>query len=179
MVKIIATPKRIQTRKMILMMNLRKKEAKNHLSSAIMIIDYYHACEHIHALAHALYGEGDKNGKRWATSHCHRLKDEGPKSFIKAMRRRKPKNAQQREALRLQIGYFTKYRNYMKYPRYRAKGMMIGSGPVESACKVVVVQRLKQSGMRWTSKGSDSVLAVRTALLSGELGRIESASRAA
>lgn len=153
-------------------------EANNHLRSAIKIIDYYHACEHIHGLAHVLYDEGDKNGVRWATTYCHKLKEEGPSGLIRALRRRKAQNERQREALRLELGYFTKYRKYMKYPRYTAKGIMIGSGPVESACKIVVGQRLKQAGMRWTREGSDSVLAVRTALLSGELGRIERAARA-
>ena len=62
-------------------------------------------------------------------------------------------------------GYFRKYRKYMNYPAYRAKGMMIGSGPVESACKVVVGQRMKLAGMRWTKDGADVVLAARTALL--------------
>ena len=56
---------------------------------------------------------------------------------------------------------------------------MIGSGPVESACKVVVGQRLKLAGMRWTKDGADVVLAVRTALLSEGYDRIERASRAA
>lgn len=154
-------------------------EAKNHLSSATRIIDYYHACEHIHGLARVLYGEGCKKGSRWAEFHCNKLRSKGPVSFITALRRRKPQNKQQAEELRLQLGYFAKYRKYMKYPSYEARGMMIGSGPVESACKIVVAQRLKQAGMRWTREGSDSVLAVRTALLSGELGRIERASRAA
>ena len=154
-------------------------EANNHLRCAIKIIDYYHACEHIYELARVLYGEGDKKGFRWAKSHCHKLRKEGPKSFITAIRRRKARNEQQSEALRLQLGYFTKYRKYMRYPSYEARGMMIGSGPVESACKIVVGQRLKQAGMRWTGEGSNSVLAVRSALLSGELGRIECASRAA
>jgi hypothetical protein len=56
----------------------------------------------------------------------------------------------------------------MNYPKYRAQGMMIGSGQVESACKIIVGQRLKQSGMRWTKSSVDVVLAVRCALLSGE-----------
>lgn len=154
-------------------------EAGNHFPKATKIIDYWHACEHIHSLGHALYGEGNPKGKRWAKAHCRRLKENGPGSLLRAMKRRKAHKDQQREALRLELGYFTRHRKYMKYPSYAARGMMIGSGPVESACKIVVGQRLKQAGMRWTSEGSDSVLAVRTALLSGELGRIESAARAA
>jgi hypothetical protein len=154
-------------------------EARNHFPRSIKILDYFHACEHIYSLAAALYEEGDPKGKRWAREHCDKLKERGPGGLIRAMKRRKPKDEAGREALRLELGYFTKYCKYMNYPRYRAKGLMIGSGPVESACKVVVGQRLKQAGMRWTRDGADAVLAVRCALLSNELGRIERASRAA
>jgi len=55
----------------------------------------------------------------------------------------------------------------MQYPRYRKAGLMIGSGPVEAACKVVVGARLKQAGMRWSVTGADAVLAARTAVLGG------------
>lgn len=154
-------------------------EVGNHLPESIKIIDYWHVCEHIHSLGVALYEEGDPKGKRWAREHCEKLKDKGPGSLLRAMRRRRARSEQEREALRLERGYFRKYRKYMDYPAYRAKGMMIGSGPVESACKVVVGQRLKQSGMRWTKDGADVVLAVRTSLLSNQLGRIERAARAA
>lgn len=154
-------------------------EARNHFPKATKIIDYWHACEHIYNLAQELYEEGDHKGKRWAEDHCRKLKEKGPNGLIRAMRRRKARNEKDQEALRLELGYFTKYRKYMDYPTYRAKGMMIGSGPVESACKIIVGQRLKQAGMRWTRDGADSVLAVRTSLLSGELGRIERAARAA
>lgn len=154
-------------------------EAGNHFPKATKIIDYWHACEHIHQLAQAFYGEGNPKGKRWASEHCRKLKENGPGSLLRALKRRKAGNERRREALRLELGYFTRYRKYMNYPSYAARGMMIGSGPVESACKIVVGLRLKQAGMRWTSEGSDSVLAVRTALLSKELDRIERASRAA
>lgn len=155
------------------------REVGNHLRESTKIIDYWHACEHIYGLARALYGEGNPKGKRWANEHCRKLKENGPGSLIRAMKRRKAQNDLEKESLRLEMGYFRKYRKYMNYPAYRAKGMMIGSGPVESACKVIVGQRLKQAGMRWSRRGADAVLAVRTALLSGELARIEHAARAA
>ena len=154
-------------------------EVRNHFPKSIKILDYFHACEHIYSLAAELYGEGNPKGTRWAKEHCEKLKNQGPKSLLNAIKRRKPKDESSREALRLEGGYFRKYRKYMNYPAYRAKGMMIGSGPVESACKVVVGQRMKLAGMRWTKDGADVVLAIRTALLSNELERIEAASRAA
>jgi len=153
-------------------------EVRNHFPNSIKILDYFHACEHIYSLGTVLYGEGNPKGKRWAKEHCDRLKKQGPSSLLRAIKRRKARNEREQEALRLEGGYFRKYRKYMNYPAFRAKGLMIGSGPVESACKVVVGQRLKQAGMRWTKDGADVVLAVRTALLSNELDRIEAASRA-
>ena len=50
----------------------------------------------------------------------------------------------------------------MDYPTYRAKGRLIGSGPVEAACRQAVGQRLKGSGMRWSEPGADAVCHLRT-----------------
>ena len=49
----------------------------------------------------------------------------------------------------------------MRYHEYRAKGMHIGSGIAESSCKCLVQARLKQSGMRWTEAGAESMLQLR------------------
>jgi hypothetical protein len=150
-----------------------------HFPGSIEILDYYHACEHIWSLANALYGEDSERGKRWAETHCRRLREAGPGSLLRALKRRKGKSKQDREALRLEKGYFQDHQHRMDYPRYRTMGLMIGSGPVESACKVVVGQRLKQSGMRWTRAGADAILALRTAVLNGESSRIQELARAA
>src|SRR5512144_790591 len=55
----------------------------------------------------------------------------------------------------------------MDYPRYLKEGWQIGSGHIEAACKTVVNQRLKQSGMRWGGDGADAVCHLR-ALYEGE-----------
>lgn len=67
----------------------------------------------------------------------------------------------------------------MDYGRYRERGLMIGSGPVEAACKLIVGQRLKGTGMRRSGPGADAMLAVRTAVLNGETERIARVARAA
>ena len=150
-----------------------------HFAGSVEILDYYHACEHVWSFAAVRYGEGSAACKRWAQTHCRKLKATGPTSLLRAMKRYKPKSPEQTEALRLELGYFESHRHRMDYPTYRARGMMIGSGPVESACKVVVGQRLKQSGMRWTRAGADNILALRTAILSGQAERIQRLARAA
>jgi hypothetical protein len=154
-------------------------QAAMHFAGSVEILDYYHACEHIWSFATARYGEGSAARKRWAQTQCRKLKTNGPASLLRSLRRYKPKTSEQAEAHRLELSYFESHRHRMSYPKYRAKGMMIGSGPVESACKVVVGQRLKQSGMRWTEAGADNILALRTALMSGQTQRIQRLARAA
>jgi hypothetical protein len=147
-------------------------QANEQFAGSIEILDYWHACEHIWSVARSLYGEGSPQGQRWAREHCHRLKEKGPSSLLRALRRRQVRSAGQREVLRLERGYFTKNQRRMRYPAFRKRGLMIGSGPVEAGCKVVVGQRLKGAGMRWSGSGADAVLAVRTALLNREYDRI-------
>lgn len=153
--------------------------AAHHYPGATQVVDYWHACEHIHALGRAYYGEGSKQGQRWAREHCRTLKAKGPGTLLGALARMRPRRGEQAEAVRLARGYFGRHRQRMQYHQYRAAGMMIGSGPVEAACKVVVGQRLKGAGMRWSAKGADAMLAARAALLSGDTHLIAQAARAA
>ena len=71
-----------------------------------------------------------------------------------------------REVWRETVAYFENQVHRMDYPSYVARGWQIGSGPVESACKTVVGQRLKGAGMRWGEQGSDGVCHLRALFLS-------------
>ena len=153
--------------------------AAEHFHGATEIVDYYHAAEHIWKLVPVLYGEGSAQGKRWAEARCQDLREHGPQGLLRALGRRRPKDPAGQEAVRLARGYFRTHRHRMEYPRFRAQGLMIGSGPVEAACKVVVGQRLKGAGMRWSTAGADAMLAVRTAVLSGDDARLARAAWAA
>ena len=64
------------------------------------------------------------------------------------------------------LAYFLKNRKAMRYDEFRNQGYFIGSGVVEAACKTLVCQRFKASGMHWSQKGLKNLLAIRTALLS-------------
>ena len=70
------------------------------------------------------------------------------------------------EAHRQHTQYFRNHVPRMDYPRYRANGWQIGSGPVEAACKTVVAERLKCSGMRWGQDGADALCHLRALYLS-------------
>jgi hypothetical protein len=150
-----------------------------HYPGAIEIVDYWHACQHIYDLAKAQYGEASPQGARWAREHCTRLKEQGPAKLRRALRRMKPRSPEAAEKLRLERGYFTENAHRMRYPEFRQRGLMIGSGIAEAACKVVVAQRLKQAGMRWKHRGADHVLALRCLVLNQQHDDIQRFAKAA
>jgi hypothetical protein len=62
--------------------------------------------------------------------------------------------------LRVERGYFATNAARMAYPAYRARGLPIGSGAVESAAKHLVQDRMKRAGMRWSYPGGQAILAL-------------------
>jgi hypothetical protein len=50
----------------------------------------------------------------------------------------------------------------MDYAHYIRTGWPIASGVMEAACKTLVTQRLKQSGMAWTPAGGQPILTLRS-----------------
>jgi hypothetical protein len=127
-----------------------------------VILDFWHVAEYLGDLAKALF-PGQEAAAAWRQQWCHRLKHEGGAAVLEALRgldlKGRPREA--RELHREVVTYFRNQAHRMDYPLYRAKGWQIGSGPVESACKTVVGQRLKGAGMRWGEDGADALCHLR------------------
>lgn len=64
------------------------------------------------------------------------------------------------------VGYLFNHRARLRYPQFRQAGYPLGSGTVESACKVVMQARMKQAGMRWSPIAAPAMLALPCVLLS-------------
>jgi hypothetical protein len=132
-----------------------------------VILDFYHASEHPGDPAKAWHGAGTEEAEARHREWSHRLKHEGGRAVLDELRtwgcRSRPAA---REVWQATVTYFENQGHRMDYPRYVAKGWQIGSGPVESACKTVVGQRLKEAGMRWGEQGSDGVCHLRALFLS-------------
>jgi hypothetical protein len=159
------------------------KLARTHFSDAQQILDFYHACEYLWQIAHALFGEGTAAASEWAHACAHRLEQAGPPGLLQSLRELRPHqrglSASARAEVLQALQYFRRNRRRMQYAQYRAAGMMIGSGPVEAACKSVVGGRLKGTGMRWSKAGADAMLALRTEVLGKQYGTVAGAARAA
>lgn len=155
--------------------------ADQHFSDARQILDFYHAAEHVWRIARAVFAEDDPAGDRWAHTCTEALRTGGWHGLRRCVRTLRPlrRTAAQRRAVGAELAYFRRHRRRLDYPRYREEGLLIGSGPVEAACKSVVGQRLKGTGMRWSRDGADAILAVRTAVLGHEEAQLAWAARAA
>jgi len=134
-----------------------------------LILDFWHVMEHVAELAKELHPGDDDQVQHLLQSWGATMKKEGGNGILAVLERlpvplRKPTL---RDQLAEVVGYLTKNRHRMDYPRYLANGWLIGSGAVESACKTVVGQRLKLAGMRWRPNGTDAVCHLRALFKSG------------
>jgi hypothetical protein len=119
------------------------------------VLDFYHAAEHLNALAKALYPD-EAPARAAAGAWCHTLKHQGGAALLAALEALdlRGRKAEAREAHRREAGYVRNNLHRMDSPHYLANGWLIGSGHVEAACKTVVGQRLKGGGMRWGEAGA-------------------------
>jgi hypothetical protein len=140
---------------------------------ATLILDFFHAAENLSNTAEALFGKKSVPATRWYEKHRKQLRDEegGAVSMIRSMQyyHRKlglRKGSERYETVRRAIAYFRRNLDKIAYSSFKARGLPIGSGPVEAGCKNVVGARLKRSGMRWSRVGGQQVLNLRTHVLS-------------
>jgi hypothetical protein len=133
----------------------------------LLILDLFHVKQRLWELAHALYGEQTPQARRWAEAQGQRVEQGQAQAVISALRRLKPKQTKARELVDSLVTYLSKNLDRMDYPRYRAQGLRVGSGTVESANYHVTGARLKLPGMRWSEQGAAAMARLRTDLFNG------------
>ena len=136
-----------------------------------VILDFYHAAEYLAKLAKALHPSDEEKALTQTKAWSRILRDEGGEVMIAVLEAWDWPAVRGLSSVRAEVlGYFRNQVHRMDYPTYEANGWFIGSGAVESACKTVVGQRMKGSGMRWSEAGAHAVCHVR-ALYRGETGQ--------
>lgn len=136
-------------------------------AGAIEILDYYHAYEYLVAIINLLYGKDTELGKQQIEGWKDMLFEDRILEVIAAARAlAEGLPPADKEILDAKINYFENNHTRMLYGTYKSKGYFYGSGVIEAGCKSVIGKRAKQSGMFWSEKGAEDVLAIRTALYS-------------
>jgi len=130
----------------------------------VQVLDFFHACEYLTKVSKAAF-KRKPEGKEWLNQSCHTLKHEvgGAEMLLNEMKNLiKKKISQEKKAeINTAITYFTNHLEQMYYPVYLSKKMPIGSGVIEAACKVIIKQRMCNSGMKWTDDGAKNILVLR------------------
>lgn len=143
----------------------RKPLADARFDARIEVVDHYHAAEHRHKLARALFDEGP-TATTWAEARQSDLLARGAKPLRAAPRAARAPSAEPAEVLRLERGYVTNNAERMDDPTLRLDGLPIGSGGIEPAADHLVQRRMKRAGMRWSDDGGRAMLATRARLRS-------------
>jgi hypothetical protein len=128
------------------------------------LLDFYHTTEHLSKAGEALFGKSSASGTAWYNKYRQKLieDDAGVESVLRSMlyySQNLPKS--RRKALEAERTFFTRNKGRMRYADFLARGLPIGSGTVEAACKSIVKTRLCRSGMRWSRKGGQRILYLR------------------
>ena len=131
--------------------------ADEQFSQAIQIIDLFHAKGTISNAAKAIFGPESEFGNEWAKT-CRDELEAGELDAIIA--KLEPFKKKSKEACQCQE-YLKNNRDRLNYPYFQKMGLSTSSGIVESGCKHVIGARVKQSGMHWTVRGANSIIALR------------------
>jgi hypothetical protein len=137
-----------------------------HFPGAIQIVDLYHARQHLWDIARKLHPNDEANQKAWIKLHQKRLLDKGKiEKLVLSLRSMDSTNPEVIDKIRIEADYFEKNAERMRYPTFRRQHLFVGSGVIEAGCKTVIGSRLKQSGMFWTVRGANAIIALRCCYL--------------
>ena len=129
------------------------------------ILDIIHVAEYLWKVGNALHGEKTPEGRKWVYDHLLAILQGRVGRVIGGLKQilsKRKLRAGQRKALRDAISYFENHREWMLYDEYLAAGYPIGSGVVESTCGHTVKSRMEGTGRRWSIKGAESTLLLRS-----------------
>ena len=154
--------------------------ADPYFPGAVQIVDLYHARQHLWELVRKLCPNDEAGQKAWIKVHQKRLLDKGKiEKLVTALRSFHSTNPEVADKIRTEADYFERNAERMRYPKFRRQHLFVGSGVIEAGCKTVIGSRLKRSGMFWTVRGANAILALRCCQLNGRFENYWEARRAA
>jgi hypothetical protein len=139
--------------------------AQQHFPGAVQIVDLFHARQHLWELARKLHPNDEGSQKRWMMVHQYLLDHGKIKKLMVALRSIDTNNPEVAGKIRTEADYFHRNALRMRYPKFRRQHLFVGSGVIEAGCKTVIGSRLKQSGMFWTLRGANAIIALRCCYL--------------
>jgi hypothetical protein len=135
----------------------------------VSIVDFCHAADHLKKGCDAIWPNDPVKSK--AKFECLRTllkeKEGGVDLVIRSLKHHLSRaRGGRQERIETELTYFRNQRPRMQYAYYLAQGWPIASGVVEAACKTLVTQRMKCSGMAWGQAGGQAILTLRSLIQS-------------
>jgi len=139
-------------------------------TSATGILDFYHVAQYLWKAAAAWLDGRTTQARQWFSGARHRLRHGQADAVLADLAdalagEGLPETA--RATLTTVYAYLARHRDHINYEAYKALGLPLGSGMVESACKWLIQQRFKGVGMRWSEEGFNHLLHLRLAWVNG------------
>ncbi len=142
--------------------------------AAISILDYYHACEHLHQFSNSFFKDKIVE-QNWTNQQKELLLTSKVLEVIKNIKVLTKTNSKEAEKL---IAYYEANKERMDYQKYKQIGCgIIGSGAIESAHRTVIQKRMKLSGQRWSKDGAQNMLNLRVINKNHQWGKIVELSK--
>jgi hypothetical protein len=142
--------------------------AQQQFPGAIQIVDLFHARQHLWDLARQLFPLAKAEREHWVTIEQDNLDEGKIEELVRSLRSIRVSDPDLAEEILTQAEYFEKNAERMRYPKFRGQHLFVGSGVIEAGCKTVIGLRLKRSGMFWTVRGANAILALRCCQMNGE-----------
>lgn len=136
------------------------------------VLDFYHASDHLWALARELFGQESPETRRWAHALLHQLRHGKEhrvvKTLVDLMAQTPPEHAHAADLITQTANYFSAHKDHIHYDQLARNRIPIGSGAMESQCSQFQ-NRLKRRGQFWSPRGSGHLLAIVQRAQNGEL----------
>ncbi len=140
-----------------------------HFPEAIQIVDLYHAREHVASLCKHLFGQDERAVVRHRTRWWTWLDEGKVEKIVQQANQKLPLHWEAGNKAEKEITFLDRHKEMMRYAQFRKRGLFVGSGVMEAGCKTVIGLRMKQSGMEWSMRGANAIIALRCVMKSGRL----------
>ena len=138
---------------------------------AIQILDYFHCKEYLCQFAKLVFKDQQQR-EQWIKQQEELFFSDKVSEVISALKTFIGLNEEAVAYQQKIITYYQNNRTRMLYGTYKAKGLLIGSGPMESAHRTVIQKRLKLSGQRWGKPGVQQIANLRVAHKSDDWNKV-------
>jgi hypothetical protein len=130
-----------------------------------LVVDFIHVLEYLWDAAWCFFEEGDKEAERWVTERAFAILQGHSSDVAAGIRRSATKRelpADKRTGADACADYLLAKRSMLRYDQYLRQGLPIATGVIEGACRHLIVDRLDITGARWSVRGAEAILRLRS-----------------